>query len=156
MKNEIQKLDYCNKAIKLKNDLEGGFIALGEYLHNIKENSLWEASWGSWDEFTWELKMSQNMINKLVQIYRTFVLEYGMTQEQISTAGGWSVVADVLPMVTSKKEALHWLNKAQSLTRADLRKEMQEEKTGIIMSTCSHPETYTIEICKVCGDRKRV
>lgn len=129
---------------------------LGEELYNIKEKMLWEGVYGSWEEFTVELKMSNNTINKLMQIYKTLVLSYGLSNEQITTAGGWSVVADVLPMITSKKDALKWLNQAQSLTRADLRKEIKESKTGIVMTQCSHKNTYKIEVCKDCGERYQV
>lgn len=158
MKNELQNHNYCTKAIKLKNDLETGFIVLGEHLHNIYANSLWEASWDSWEAFVSELKMSSNHVNKLMQIYRTLVLSYGLKAEHIVTAGGWSVVADILPMITSKKDALKWLNKAQVLTRADLRKEIKEVKTGLPMAQCKHLNKEMIPMCKCidCGDMWRV
>lgn len=161
MKNEIQtevqQNDYCNSALKLKNDLETGFIVLGEYLHNIYVNNLWQASYSSWEEYTWELKMSSNHINKLMQIYRTLVLSYGLKAEHIITAGGWSVVADLLPMIGSKKDALKWLNKAQLLTRSDLRKEMKEAKTGVLIGSCSHDKWTEVTLCQCenCGDNWR-
>jgi hypothetical protein len=153
MKTEIQKLDYCTSALKLKNDLEGGFLKLGEYLYNIKENNLWEASWGSWLEFTWELKMSMNVINKLMQIHRELVLGYAVNPEYIQNAGGWSVVSECLPVIKSKPDALKWLNHAQGLTRQDLRREIKEQQTGIPQASCHHHNIYTIEICQDCGQR---
>lgn len=147
-KQELQQHSYCEKAISLKNDLETGFIVLAEHLYNINQNNLWEASYGSWLEFTWELKMSPNHINTLMRIYRTLIVGYGLTSENIKTAGGWSVIAEILPYCTSKKDAVKWILKAQQLTRADLRKELKEEKTGILMGVCPHDVLKEIVMCE--------
>lgn len=158
MKNELQQHTYCEKAISLKNDLETGFIVLAEHLYNIHENNLWEASYGSWIEFTWELKMSPNHINTLMRIYRTLIIGYGLKAENVITAGGWSVVAEILPVITSKQDAVKWILKAQQLTREDLRKEVKEAKTGLPMAQCQHAHavTYTMCDCPDCGDKWRV
>lgn len=152
---ELTDTNYCNRAISLKNALERDFMLLAEHLYKIKEYELWRANWGSWIEYTWELKMSATTIKQLIQVYKTFVVDYGITKEQLGTAGGLSHVADTLPVIKNKKDALRWLVKAQTLTRADLRKELTEAKTGIPMASCKHSETYTVEICKHCGERVR-
>ena len=156
MNQEIQNLNYCNKAIEIKKDIEINFITLAEYLYNIKEHNLFEPQWDSFVEFSMELKMSSNMINKLVQMYKTLVLGYGITFDEIATAGGWSAVKEVLPAITSKSEAVKWLGKAGTLTRSDIRKELIERKTGVSMSKCKHVNTYLLEICKDCGDKHQV
>lgn len=153
MNRQLDKhLKYCNDAIDLKNRLETDFLVLGELLYEIREKSLWEPNWQSWEEFSWELKMSANTINKLIQIYKTLILGYGFTKEQIANAGGWTLVAEVLPRIASKKDALKWLHNAQTLTRADLRKTIKEEKTGVSMTTCTHQTTRLVEICTGCGE----
>lgn len=151
MKQEIQQHDYCQKAISFKKDLEKGFLVLAEHLYEIKEKELWRASWASWLEFTWELKMSQNTIFKLLQIYKKLVLDYGLKMEFVVTAGGWSVVADLLPVMQDKKSAMKWLLKAQDLTRSDLRKELKEEQAGIPSGQCQHKIVKLVEICDGCG-----
>ncbi len=157
MSKELQKnLDFCNRALELKTALESNFLVLGEYLYQIKEGCLYEPNWQSWQEFSWELKMSENSINKLMQIYKTLILGYGFTHQQILTAGGWSMVAEVLPMITSKKDALKWLTAASNLTRGDLRKEIKEAKTGLPMAACSHKNTFTMRVCRDCGEKHEV
>ena len=151
--NEIENLGYCNKALNLKKDIEGYFLTLGEYLYNIKEYNLFEPQWSSWIEFTYELKMSSSNINTLINIYKTLILGYGLKNEMIATAGGYSLVAEILPMATSKKDAEKWLEIVNTSTRSDLRKTIKELKSGIIMSECEHKETYQISICKTCGER---
>lgn len=144
-------LEYCKDALTLKTSLEEGFLRLGEYLLNIKEKSLYEPNWASWEEYSIELKMSQNSINKLIQIYQTLVLNHGIPEKKIVDAGGWSVIADLLPVIKSKEDAEEWLTKAKELTREDLRKELTEEKTGLPMKDCRHRNTYTIVVCRDCG-----
>lgn len=155
-KTELQKLDYCQKAITLKNSLETSYLQLGEQLYQIREQELFKSNWGSWEEFTWELRMSSNSINKLIQIYKTLVLGYGFTNEEIGAAGGWTLIADVLPMISSKDDAVMWLKNAETLTRADLRKTIREKKSGISMSECKHQHTYRVEICENCREHWKV
>ncbi len=152
-KQALQRLGYCEKALELKQEIEGHFLLLGEYLHQIKENRLYEPQWTSFEEFVFEMKMSTNTANKLIQVHKTFILSYGFTSNEIKNAGGFSLLVDVLPMVTSRKSAEKWLLSASTLTRSDLRKEITEAKTGIQMKDCEHAETYTVTICKHCGER---
>ena len=148
-------LKYCNDALALRESIEDDFLVLGEHLYNIKEHNLFEPQWSSFIEFCFELRMSQNNINKLMQIYKTFILEYGFERKQITTAGV-SLLSDVLPAIENKKDATKWLAKASLLTRQDLRKELIEHKTGIDMRKCKHKDTYTVEICRTCGERKQI
>lgn len=156
MKTEIQKLSYCNKALEIKNDLECRFILLGEYLYNIKEHSLFEPQWSSFQEFCMELKMSTNTINKLMQVYKVFVLNYNIPMDTLATAGGFSLIADTLPAIHSREDAMEWLGKTTVLTREDMRKELKEKKTGILMSECKHSNTYTVTVCRDCGETKQI
>lgn len=150
----VENLKYCNETLELKATIEGGFLTLAEHLYNIKTHNLFEPQWSSFLEFCDELRMSQNNINKLIQIHEKFVLEYGIDKEQIKTAGGWSTLQEILPMVSSKKLAVKWLESASLLSRADLRKNIIEEKTGIDMRNCfCDTDYYIIKICRKCGKR---
>lgn len=146
-----EKYKYCTDAIQLKNDLESGFILLGEQLSKIKNEGLWETAWTSWSEYVKELKMSENHVNKLIQIFEKLVLGLKVPKDQIANAGGWSIVSDLLPIIESKKDAEEWLEKAATLTREDLRSEMKEQKTGVLMHACKHKNIYTIVVCRDCG-----
>lgn len=156
MNRALQKLGYCEKALELKKDIEGNFLVLGEYLYYIKENQMYEPQWSSFDEFVFEMKMSMNMANKLIQLHKTFIVGYGFSSQEIINAGGWSCLADILPMVNSRKSAEKWIHLTASLTRGDLRKELKEARTGKLMSQCLHENTYTVCICKDCGERNQV
>lgn len=151
MTTETQNFKYCTGALTLKKSLEESYLTLGEYLYNIKEKELYMPQWPSWEVFSMELKMSSNAINKLIQIYSTFILQYKVPNEEVITAGGWSVIAELLPVIETKEDAVEWLDKAKELTREDLRTEIKEAKTGIPQSNCKHKNTYTIVVCRDCG-----
>ncbi len=151
MPNLTKNYKYCTDAIKLKNDLESGFIELGKRLSEIKAKQLYTPSWESWGAYTAELKMSENQVNKLVQIYDQLIQGLHVDRDMITNAGGWTVIAELLPVIETKKDADEWLNKAATLTREDLRKEIQEKKSGIPMKDCKHKNTYTIVVCRDCG-----
>lgn len=150
---EVEEFHYCEKTIMLKNRLEGGFIELAGRLYEIKTKSLYRASWGSWEAFKDEFRMSDTTINALIQMYERFILEFHIPKEAIIPAGGFSMVQDILPVALTRELALSWLEKAALLTRADLRKELAEGKP----IPCKHRdvfvETHTIEVCKHCGHR---
>lgn len=147
----MENLKYCKKALELKKEIEASFIKLGEYLYEIKNKNLFLPQWSSWEEYYMELKMSQNTVNKLIQIYETFILKYNLPPENVVSAGGWSVIAEILPVINSKKDAEEWLHKSTELSRSDLRKELKEEVTGVQMASCKHRNTYTITVCRDCG-----
>lgn len=152
----IQGFNYCSEAIVLKKHIEESFISLGEHLYKIKEEGLFSPQWSSWDEFLREMKLSLNTGNKLIQIYTTFVLEYGFSAEDLVSAGGWTVIAEVLPVVQGRDDAENWLMMCENLSREDLRKEVRESKTGVDMGSCKHKDTYVIKVCRTCGEREEV
>lgn len=155
METETQKYDYCQQAIAIKKHTEVGFVALAGHLYHIREDSLWNVTYSSFQEFSDELKMSQSTISKLINIYKKFVIEYGFTDDELSKSGGWSILAETLPLISSRSHAEHWLELSTTLTASDLRKEVLEAKNGITSTstttTCEHPDLYITEICPDCG-----
>jgi len=147
---------FCNDTIDLKGSIENKFLELGKRLYDIREESKFRPNYETFEDFCMELKMSPATVSKLVNIYQKFVLSYCLDPQLVANAGGWSVVAEVLPMVTSKTSAKKWLNLASTLSRNDLRKEIKEKTTGIIQYDCKHKDTFMIRICRICGNKERV
>lgn len=155
--SEKKKHEYCNKAIKLEQDARFLYLALGEMLYNIRKDTLYEPFWTSWAEFCMEFKdLSQSSISKLIAIYEMFILKYGYKPETLSKAGGWTKLYALTHCIKSKAEAKHWLTLAETYSKSDLDKFLVEAKTGLKMSSCKHPDTYMIEICKDCKEKWEV
>jgi hypothetical protein len=151
MKNkQLKALDYCNETIILKEQLEEGFVMLGARFLQIRDQEMFKPQWTSFPEYLMEMKMSESTASKLISIHQKLVMECGLEPKQIAKAGGYTEVYEILPFVKDKKSAEEWLQKAETLTRDDLRKEITEEKTGISMAKCEHKHTRTIEICLDC------
>ncbi len=123
----IQNLKYCEETLALKEGLELGFLTLGERLLRIRDERLHAPQWEDFDEFVAELKMAPSTVSRLIGIYQKLVLEYKIAPAQIGKAGGWTVVAEVFV----------------------------EAKTGVLQRDCKHADTYTIKICRDCGERTK-
>ena len=155
--NEIKAYEYCEETIKFKSAIENSYLGLCARLHKIKEERLYEASYTSWTLFLEELKIDRATAERMVKIYDIFILKYGISPAKIEGAGGWSVVAELIPISNSQKEAEEALEYATGALRKDVRiyvhaKRFGKEKEGM----CTHKDTYVVEICRDCGDRWEV
>ncbi len=148
----VENIKYCNDALALRNKIEDDFLLFGEYLYNIREHRLYEPQWSSFVEFCFELRMTQSSINRLIQLHKVFVLDYGLSKKSITHAGV-SNLFDVMAVIKNKEDAKEWLAKAEILTRGDLRRELMEHKTGVDIAKCRHKDYYLLKICRGCGDR---
>lgn len=136
--------------------IEETFLELGKRLMKIRDEELYKPQWDSFHEYVGEVKMSESSASKLISIYEKFILKYQIDPERVLNAGGWSTVAEVLPMVKNKDDAEHWLSLGETLSRKDLRSEIEEKKRGVQQHECKHRDTYDIRICKDCGARIRL
>lgn len=157
---EKKKHDICVEAIEAKKDIEWKFLDLGRMLYEIKAERLYEAGWDSWDLYCMDLKLSEGTISKLFRIYEVFVLHYKVEPERLAAAGGWSSVAEILPLVdpetTPKSEVNRLLGIVSDQPRKDARATLREEKMG---APCKHKHTHrlVLEICDDgCGQRWRI
>jgi hypothetical protein len=156
---EIQKNDFCLNALALKKNIETNFIELGAMLARIRDERLYESGWESWSIFALELRMSETVISRLINIFQVFHVKFNVPVGQLAAGGGWSVLAEYLPLVndrTTKKDIEDWVYEAATLTRADVRKNITEFKKGVDMSKCDHLNSYKIMVCPDCGDKHRL
>lgn len=148
---------YCTETIERKVQLEVAFLDFGARLMRIRDEKLYAGQWESFEEFCQELKgTSLTSASRLINIYRVFVQEYAIPEAKIAAAGGWTMLAEALPLIKTKSEALHWLHEATHTHRTDLRRTIKEAKTGKSMAKCKHKNTYTLRCCRDCGLREKV
>lgn len=149
---------FCEATIEQKVNLEVAFLDFGRRLKKIRDERLYEGQWDSFGQYCLELKgTSETSASRLIGLYETLVVKYAIPLKQIAVAGGWSVIAETLPMMTTKKEALHWLHEATHSTRTDLRRTLKEVKTGKPMAKCAHRQYVVYRTCMDgCGLRERI
>ena len=144
---------FCLDTIEIKQCTELGFIELGGRLMKIRDEKLWRGGWESFGEYLADMQWSEATGSKLIRIFQKFVLEWQFSHLQLAEAGGWTVVAEVLPVVKTKQEAKQWLANCRKLSRTDLRRTIHEEKHNVDMVECKHADTYLLRICRGCGLR---
>lgn len=152
--NEIKAYEYCEETIKFKHDIEKSYLNLCQRLHKIKTERLYEASFETWSVFLDDLKIDRATAERMVKIYDTFIVRYGISPAKIERAGGWSVVAELLPISNSKAEAEEALEYATGALKKDVRIYVHAKRYGKESEKmCRHHDTYVVRICRDCGDR---
>lgn len=154
--NELENLNYCNEALKLETQLRKGFLVLAGYLYNIRENRLYEPQWSSFTEFCWEFKeVSPSTISKMITVYEKFVKQFKFPQGKLEEIG-WTALYTISNLSDTKENATYWMQLAKEQNQGDLRKTVKEEMTGESMMNCKHKNTFTIKVCKDCGQKERI
>lgn len=153
---EKRKHDICQSAIRMKQSIEEDFLTLGKMLYEIKTQELWRAGWDSWDEYAMEFRFSGPTISKLQRIHEVLVMQYKIEPAKLAAAGGWSSVAEILPLIdpetTPTTRVRELLGLATEQTRKDFRATVFEIKKG---HPCKHPNRrrVVIDMCLTCPDR---
>lgn len=153
---EQQSYQYCEDTKSLRDKLELGYIEVAKRLYNIKTNRLYEGQYGSWSLFLDDAKIGQSKAEQLVRIYEKFILEYKLPEQQVVEAGGWSVVVKLLPMAKTRDLAQNALLQASLLPNRVCVAEYVKQAVEDDFKTCSHNDTYTIKICRTCGERFKI
>lgn len=147
---------YCNDTIALKTTLEEGFLVLGERLAKVRDEELYKPTWDAFEDFLEEMHLSPATASKLINIYLKLVIEFKIPKTKLLEMGGWSDLSEILPLVKNKGEAEEMIDNLAPLNRQHRRGLLTEKKTGVIIDNCKHKDTYTIKICRTCGDREKI
>ncbi len=153
---ELQNFDYCQETLLLKSTIESSFLDLAARLMKIRNERLYEPQWTSFAEYCMEMKMKESVASRLINILERFVIGFGATYEDIVKIGGWSMAAELLPVIKTEEDLKHWFGKAELLSRDDIRRDKKEALTGILQTECQHPNAYKLVICPDCGERHKL
>lgn len=147
-KETVKNLDFCNETISKKHVLEMGWLELCARLKEIRDNKLYEGRWENFEDFLNDpsMDMDKGTASKMITIHEKLITEYQIKPVVIANAGGWSKVAELLPVINNKKDAEEWLSKSSVLSKNDLRKEIKEKK-GKGGIGCQHPNSYKVVMC---------
>lgn len=153
----MKSLNFCEETINKKKLLEVGWLELCARLKEIRDKEMYKGRWENFEDFLQDPQMGldKGTASKMITIHEKFIVEYKMSPERIANVGGWSKIAEILPAVKNKKSAEDWIDKASSLSKSDLRKEVQEERTPDSIG-CKHKNEYKVVMvcCKDCGNKE--
>ncbi len=147
-----QAHEFCLNTLKLKKTLESGFLSLGEKLKKIRDERLWESNWESFELYLEDARITPATASRLITVYETFVLDYGMKEESLGSIG-WSVLYEISLKSETKSEAKEFVEKAMVMKRDDLMHELKSKKRN---QDCKHPKKYQIEVCPDCPFKRRI
>ena len=158
MKNgTLKSIDFCEHTIAFKHFIETQWLEFAGQLKEIRDKGLYEGRWESFEDFLADpaMGMDKGTASKMITIHERFILEYKIQPIKIANVGGWSKVAEILPAVKDKKSAEKWLEEAASLSKADLRKQVNEERHPESID-CKHPDSYKVIMCccRQCGNKE--
>ena len=152
--NQLTNYNYCQETIKMKEQIEIAFIAMGERLMKIRDQHLYGGSWETFSDYLKELKIKDSVASRMITVYKKFILEYKMDPQEVALAGGWSNAYEIVGKSSSKEEAEIWLEKFKYASNdGDVTAIKKELRSGISRYECPHEETYTIKICRRCGEK---
>jgi len=117
------KLAFENsqKIIALKNNIEKDFMVLASLLITNHDNQYYKIlGYDTWEEFLAipEISMSRSFAYKIMQVYRIWVIKYGVSQENLDIDNEKLFLASIQATEENYKE---WLEKARVLSRSDIR-----------------------------------
>lgn len=151
-------LKFCEETIAQKKQLEIAWIELAKKLKEIRDEEMYLGRWENFEDFLQDpsMGMDKSTASKMITIYEKLVVGYKMKPEKIAEAGGWSVIAEVLPVITDKESAEEWVDQCAHLSKNDVRKEVQRVRGCDESGDCKHAQTYQITLCccRKCGNKE--
>ena len=127
--------------VTTKEELQKNFLKMGAYLKVIHDNSLYiELDSITWQDYldTPEIDLSRSQAYKLMAVYERWIEKYGYSPDEIC-----KISIEKLYIASSqanKETADEWLEKAKTLSRADLK-----------ASTPGNKQKGRIVVCPHCG-----
>jgi hypothetical protein len=133
------------------------FISIGGVLRELKEVDRFKEAVGDTD--TWqhfvkqpEIGLTVGEANKLIDLYTTFVLELGYSEEQLSSISlkNLKVLMPVAKQGVQNLEEL--LEQARTLSDKDFKDALIETSESLV----EVPRTYKYVVMKVCNETKNM
>ncbi len=137
--------NFLRETVDLVRQIETRFLELGARLFHIQSKELWKDSYETYNEFLETAKISPGNASMLAAVHKAYHLEGGMTHAKLSKTG-YSNLYAAIPLI-EKDGVEKAVEKAQLLTRSELKEEVRERKHG----ACQHQQTITI--CAGCHTR---
>lgn len=118
-----------NKLKTTKTNIGSGFLEIGKILKEVRDNQYYtELGYQSVAEWfsSPDVSISPSWAWHFISIYETFVLKHKITIERLSGID-YTKLQDITKVVGEHPEQVdEWIEKARSLRRIDLKRELQE------------------------------
>lgn len=127
--SEIKPNEFVRETIELVQSIETRFLELGARLYKIREERLWEGSYHSFNEFLCDLRLTPGNASILASVHKNYVLDGGIEPQKLAGVS-YSNLYEAIPLI--EKEGVEAAaSKAITLTRSEIKEEVQEKKLGV-------------------------
>lgn len=124
----MKPTEYLRETIDLVKSIETRFLELAARLYRIKENALWNNSYDSYTDFLDAAHINPGHASILTKIHQYYVIDGKKSQKQLAGIG-YSNLYESIPLI--EREGVDTaLAKASTLTRAEIKDEVREQKHG--------------------------
>lgn len=146
---QLKTISSLNSGVDLKQAKWLAFMKYGEHYRTIMGDQ--DATWRSFIAQPELQPLKVSKADRLAKIYKTYITDMGLTEEDILGVDSNSLHR--LTNVVKPENVKEWLEKAKTLSRSDL---FREIKFGEIDEMkCEHQwKTKQINICKLCGAKE--
>jgi hypothetical protein len=146
---QLKTIANLNSDVNLKQAKWLAFMKYGENFKTVLGDP--DATWRAFIAQPELQPLKVSKADRLAKIYKVYITDMELTEEDILGVDSNSLHR--LTNVVNKENVKDWLNKAKTLSRADL---FREIKFGAVeKSTCQHDwRTKQISICKLCGAKE--
>jgi hypothetical protein len=146
---QLKTIASMNSGVDLKQAKWLAYMKYSEAYKTILGDP--EATWRAFIAQPELQPLKVSKADRLAKIYKIYITDMGLTEEDILGVDSNSLHR--LTNVVNKENVKDWLNKAKTLSRADL---FREIKFGAVeKATCAHDwRTKQISICKLCGAKE--
>lgn len=145
--NSLARTDLLTEAADCFHDARKSIMAGASLLYEIYQTNAWEGRYSSFTEYVeQECQISKGMASKLIQTWRYYVIEGGVSQAKLE-----GVDAEKLYLATK-------LNSGSPQERIVMAREWNRDDFRAELSTihgveCQHPDEKRVTLCGVCGKR---
>jgi len=159
MKNELTSQEeakkFIDETVRLWHGIQRAYFHEGTRFKQIRDERIWEqAGYSSFDALLdEEFKTSESRVSQLIGICDLFS---NVPQQKLIEAGGWSNLAEIVPLVRKGEDAEKWVDLVILHTRENLRALKAEQQTGVKEEECDHHDSFIIRVCRTCGQKFRI
>jgi len=126
--SEITNNQFVRSTIELVKSIETRFLELGARLYRIREERLWEGSYDTFNDFLEEINLSKGNASILASVHENYVLSGHVEVENLAGIP-YSRLYEAIPLI-EKEGVTSAVVKATTLTRSEIKEEVQEKKLG--------------------------
>lgn len=120
--------DRHNRIVGLRKLSIGAFFELGKELYYFeKEQQYKELDYVSFNQYLADIDISRRTAFQLKGIFETFILNTNLTSAPDALLSAGVTKLDMIRPVVNDTNMEEWINKASTLSRSDLKKEVHDE-----------------------------